>query len=331
MGYGHAKLGEVAVVRGQTVNAFAAFDTALDMLRRSGDRPHEAEALRARADCHVIAGDLTDALNTYDTALTLAINHQARRVEVEARLGAALVHALQGAVTTALELATEATEKSRVIGDPTLGTCAQCILAIIRILNDELDSAEQLITESRALATRAMPRSRVIVALADAFLTLGRGSAEDAAEQLGTIRTGSPDTPSSESWYETQVIDRLIRSKLPVDTAVQAMDPDADIRVSASGFSVGDGEWTDLSKKDLLCRFLHVLVEAQVQTPGEAIKLDALIECLWPDERMLRDAGATRVYTAVANLRRMGLRKLLLRRSGGYLLEPSAKIARLDR
>ena len=40
------------------------------------------------------------------------------------------------------------------------------------------------------------------------------------------------------------------------------------------------------------------------------------------------EAGTERVYTAVATLRRLGLRKLLLQRDDGYLLDPEVELVR---
>ncbi|MDB4932591.1 MAG: Signal transduction response regulator, partial [Myxococcaceae bacterium] len=47
----------------------------------------------------------------------------------------------------------------------------------------------------------------------------------------------------------------------------------------------------------------------------------------WPGERVLPEAGAERVYTAVRTLRTMGLRGLLVRRDGGYALDPAVPLA----
>lgn len=58
--------------------------------------------------------------------------------------------------------------------------------------------------------------------------------------------------------------------------------------------------------------------------------MDALIAAGWPGERMLSKAGATRVYTAIASLRRLGLRDSLLRDDRGYLLRPDVPISRVS-
>ena len=48
--------------------------------------------------------------------------------------------------------------------------------------------------------------------------------------------------------------------------------------------------------------------------------LDDLLEAGWPGERVLPEAAANRVYVAVATMRKLGLRDVLLSRDDGYLL-----------
>ncbi len=60
------------------------------------------------------------------------------------------------------------------------------------------------------------------------------------------------------------------------------------------------------------------------------LSVEALIMAGWPGERILPKAGATRLYTALSTLRRLGLRRVLLRRRTGYLLDPSIPMVRIS-
>jgi hypothetical protein len=71
------------------------------------------------------------------------------------------------------------------------------------------------------------------------------------------------------------------------------------------------------------------LADHREAAPDDPLRVEALIAAGWPGERILPKAGATRVYTALSTLRRLGLRGALLRRSGGYLLDPSLPIVRV--
>ncbi len=92
-------------------------------------------------------------------------------------------------------------------------------------------------------------------------------------------------------------------------------------------FRLPGGPVVSLERWRLLQRLLLRLVAERQARPGEALSVDALIEAGWPGERMIPRAGATRVYTAIASLRRLGLRDVLLRvEGGGYLLTPAVPL-----
>jgi hypothetical protein len=97
---------------------------------------------------------------------------------------------------------------------------------------------------------------------------------------------------------------------------------------SARWFRVPGEPAVSLQTRRSLHLLLARLADAHARTPGEALEWRALLEAGWPGERMHPTAGASRVYTAVATLRRMGLRWMLLRRDDGYLFDPGAIIER---
>ena len=70
------------------------------------------------------------------------------------------------------------------------------------------------------------------------------------------------------------------------------------------------------------------LADKRESEPGVALSLDDLLCAGWPGERVLAEAGASRVYTAIGTLRRMGLKPTLLRRDDGYLLDPELELVR---
>jgi hypothetical protein len=51
-----------------------------------------------------------------------------------------------------------------------------------------------------------------------------------------------------------------------------------------------------------------------------------LLEAGWPGERVLPDAGANRVYVALATLRKMGLKEVLKSNDSGYFLDPAVPV-----
>ena len=91
------------------------------------------------------------------------------------------------------------------------------------------------------------------------------------------------------------------------------------------------GEVVSVARWRPLQRLLERLAERREIAPGEPLSVEALVAAGWPGERMLPKAGATRVYTAIASLRRLGLRDMLVRDERGYLLRTDVAIARVSR
>ena len=85
-------------------------------------------------------------------------------------------------------------------------------------------------------------------------------------------------------------------------------------------FEVGGRRPVDLSRRGPIRRILVALVEAH--QAGRALDVTEVVSAGWPGEIVPPDAGATRVYTAIRTLRRLGLEGVLLTRDSGYLLDP---------
>jgi hypothetical protein len=89
------------------------------------------------------------------------------------------------------------------------------------------------------------------------------------------------------------------------------------------------GEQVPITRWRSLQNLVVKLAERRELAPGEALTVDELIAAGWPGERILPKAGATRVYTALSTLRRLGLRDVLIRTEGGYLFRSDIPIVRV--
>jgi hypothetical protein len=95
-----------------------------------------------------------------------------------------------------------------------------------------------------------------------------------------------------------------------------------------------DGTWfrtpgaprVSLTRRENLARLLRTLAVARAEAPGRALSTETLFAAGWPDERIHGAAATGRVYVALTTLRNLGLRRVLLRSSEGYHLDPSARI-----
>ncbi|MEM9691159.1 MAG: hypothetical protein AAGA56_01320, partial [Myxococcota bacterium] len=83
---------------------------------------------------------------------------------------------------------------------------------------------------------------------------------------------------------------------------------------------------TSLDHRKPLQRVLRALMRARLHSPAPALPVPRLVAQGWPGEKILAEAGRNRVYAAVAALRRMGLRDVILREPAGYVLDPAVDI-----
>jgi hypothetical protein len=114
----------------------------------------------------------------------------------------------------------------------------------------------------------------------------------------------------------------------PPPETVDAIDDRLVIAAHGRYFRAPTCEPVDLSRRRALRNILAALANQREESPGKALQLHELMGAGWPGERLLVDSGAARVYTAIATLRRMGLKPYLLRRDDGYLLNPSVAMQR---
>lgn len=108
--------------------------------------------------------------------------------------------------------------------------------------------------------------------------------------------------------------------------------PGRSLRVGRDGawFQRSGEERVELTRSQVQMRLLWRLARERLERPGQHLKADALLEALWPGERMMREAGLNRLYVAVNNLRRAGLGQALERGPEGYRLSPDLLIDIVD-
>jgi hypothetical protein len=62
------------------------------------------------------------------------------------------------------------------------------------------------------------------------------------------------------------------------------------------------------------------------EAPGRGISLPELQEAGWPGERILQQAASNRIYVAVNQMRKMGLKDCLKHGADGYFLDPGLSV-----
>jgi hypothetical protein len=68
------------------------------------------------------------------------------------------------------------------------------------------------------------------------------------------------------------------------------------------------------------------LIERRRTAPGRGLSLAELQEAGWPGERILPQAASNRIYVAMNQLRKLGLKDWLRRSGEGYYLDPALPV-----
>jgi predicted ATPase len=145
-----------------------------------------------------------------------------------------------------------------------------------------------------------------------------RGFRRHRSEARRRLVSAPPMQPYGEATVPRRLLQRRVASTAPPEHGAQALfvSPDARECRTPSGGRV------NLSSSPRLRRLVLTLAHARAARPGEASSLTALFEDAWAGERASYEASCRRVYVAIAKLRELGLRDVLLRDVGGYLLDP---------
>jgi DNA-binding winged helix-turn-helix (wHTH) protein len=80
----------------------------------------------------------------------------------------------------------------------------------------------------------------------------------------------------------------------------------------------------DLSRRVTLRRILSALARAHYEQPGKTLSRSDLFAAGWPGEQIDPRSEANRVYVAIAELRKLGLKGALESDGEGYLLTPDS-------
>ncbi len=148
-----------------------------------------------------------------------------------------------------------------------------------------------------------------------------RKSIEEAQAMTEQIRRLSGARPDPEGFRS--FISDLVRQ--PARHRAEASAPPESTPNLVVGFDVSwvagpDGEQHLLGRPQ--GRLVAAFIERHREAPGTALTTQDLLQAGWPGERLVPEAGSNRVYVALTQLRRMGLRNVLEHREGGYRLAP---------
>lgn len=175
-------------------------------------------------------------------------------------------------------------------------------------------------------------RSLRVVVLANAIVDLveaqhrGDDTGLDRCRaRLQRLLTTEDGPRGTEAWFVTR---RLAEQALRGEVSKASGPPLRSLRFGrdASWFQWGDEQRVELRNRTAIRRMALALARQRLEAPGAGLPQEALVEVGWPGERILPEAAATRVYSGIRTLRRLGLAPALLRHADGYLFDPEVPV-----
>jgi predicted ATPase len=182
----------------------------------------------------------------------------------------------------------------------------------------ELDEAERRVVGRDAVALE-------LVRLHRAFVDFAEQDEEAASARITAAQAPrAGDGPSLAAINDDA---RLVLRILGRRFAERA-GPHLVIGPEGCWFRVPGGEPQSLDRFTSARRILHHLADARLTNPGRGVPGDVLFDAGWPDVAIAAQSANNRLYVALAKLRKLGLKVLLLRNDDGYYLDPSVPLER---
>ena len=283
---------------------------ALAIMREVDAHRSESTVLLNQARLWQAQGMLDEAERALRTALELKLDDGDAHTYgwLETNLGGVLQEA--GRLEEARDCYLSAWETLRRESSPRAkGRCLGALASVEAMLG-HLDEARTRLAEAQQVVATADQATRDIVGLYGLFLLQAEGHDEAVWRRLG--ESGHLKTLGS-----AREAARLLRRNL------QKSGPA--LVVGEDGFWLPDGEQVALGRHKSLWGMFLALAEAR-RTGDGVLGIDELFEAGWPGVRISPDSARNRVHVNLVKLRAMGLRDLLLRSRGGYLLDRSIPI-----
>lgn len=342
-------LSSVFVESSQLELAFVRCNEALQLAESLRDSRAEDMVRRHLGDIHLVEGALDQAEVQYQRSLWLMRHTGNRRLEGLVVGAIGVVRMEQRRFAEALELFDRAVQVHTDSGDRYHRGIFQGLRSAVLAALDQVDEAAASFAEAeRLLGEIGAHISIRETRLYQAYLDLARvrkaireGEREkaiayrdEALRRLADAEAPMKDQPSplaagsfASGSARARIALRMMRA-YPWPTVVDlggTVDP-RPIEADPTGEwfrTPGGGETVSFARRKNLRRVFARLLDARFAEPGKPLTLPDLLEAGWPGEKVLPEAGANRVYVALATLRKMGLKDVLRSTDSGYFLDPA--------
>ncbi|WP_437620425.1 ATP-binding protein [Sorangium sp. So ce1151] len=256
------------------------------------------------------------------------------------------LHHEEGRLAEARACHARAVALLREVGDRRSEAIALCRLGAALASLEEVEEARRALGPAERLLAQLgdepdVELARVAwgfvdLALAQAARRAGRGdeaaaSAGAARGRIARAREGAEGAPSSASRSDDvrlllRILERSLAALGLPEGRGEGGEGELLLTEGARFCRPPGGGWHDLRERHAARRLLVALAEQQRRAPGRGLSLAALQEAGWPGERILPGAAANRIYVAMNQLRKLGLKPWLRRDGEGYSLDPALPV-----
>lgn len=300
-------LGIVAFAEGESSRAFSLLDEGRALAKRIGLTHWEAMAKSYLAMLRHEAGDLDAASRLYEESIGDLDALGVRRAGGITLFGRAILHFERRAFDRADEDFRDALSAERATS-PDYEPLLVATLSLPAAVRRDAEARDHQLRFARECAGRRGDRFVFIVDALDRALVGGAPFDE--------LRDGK----TIEGRLVARALDALARAGTSHELRIAA---------DASRFSLDGASPVDIARRKPLKRILEALAARHAAGPNRPLSVETLVRAGWPDDRLIGSTGATRLYTAIATLRKMGLEDVIERRGEGYALSESC-VVRID-
>jgi predicted ATPase len=343
---------------GKLASARDHYDQALGLFQVTGPRSETATAHLLAAWVEIEDGQLERAQHHVDGAWTEQRDLADPALEGWTYMVTGVLRLMQGDARAALLAFQSSLEHGR--GQSHVEAHARPFAVLALAHAERLEEAEDLLATSRVQGARDRQVLEGLWELAGASIELGRARAASdraavAGRHIAAARGVLSEMPSARGESRTFIRNNAIRllerdlarteaalaeavhpspggrSTLGPSDAAGAATGRAVLLITPDGTKVlppGVRRWVDLQRRGPVRRILLRFAEAHRAGEAAPLTVEDLLEAGWPGESVSHEAGVARVYSAIATLRKLGLRDVLETVDGGYRLSPRIDVAR---
>jgi len=270
-------------------------------------------------------GALEIAHRRYERAHRLVAQARDLRLVAITEGNFGMLLAERGDLAGACEMQKRALVALTAVGDQRSLGLGHARLAAVLALSGDVELAALHIAGARA-AFQAVgdDAGLAITRVAESFLDMNGGP-----EAFVRARRAYDEAPKQfdDARALGRLLERAIHARERGAPHLSELDPTALIvGPRAAQFRPPRGELRSIEDHQAAHRVFSRLVKERTASPGDGVDAATLFEVGWPGEKIRVEAAKNRLYVVIAWLRKQGLDGILVRRPGGYMLDPEIAI-----